>query len=146
MMGPHWHYNITLHYLLALPCGVAQRFNPDLLTLIPASQLDAALEGGAHEYEFEHEVYWRQLCGRAGVRGDGSRYDVDGDGGGDGEPEPEQGGAGHGGSETTATTTTATTATPDNPSTPTTTTLTTTTTTSNTSCAVVPVEKDDIGE
>lgn len=51
------------------------RFNPDLLDLIPAEQLDATLAGGAHPYEFEHETYWRQVCVRAGVNGDGSRFD-----------------------------------------------------------------------
>lgn len=51
-----------------------QRFNPDLLQLIPAEQLDAELEGGVYRYEFDHETYWRQLCAHAGVRGDGSRF------------------------------------------------------------------------
>jgi len=51
-----------------------QRFNPDLLELIPAEQLDASLQGGLYPHEFEHETYWSQICAHAGVRGDGSRF------------------------------------------------------------------------
>jgi hypothetical protein len=36
------------------------RFNPDLLELIPASQLDADF-GGDHAYEFEPNSYWEQI-------------------------------------------------------------------------------------
>ena len=36
------------------------RFNPDLLELIPADQLDAVF-GGTFEYEFEPESYWSQI-------------------------------------------------------------------------------------
>lgn len=36
------------------------RFNPDLLELIPASQLESEF-GGEYEYEFDHEAYWKQL-------------------------------------------------------------------------------------
>lgn len=36
------------------------RFNPDLLTLIPAEQLDATL-GGKFPYEFEPISYWDQI-------------------------------------------------------------------------------------
>ncbi len=36
------------------------RFNPDLLSLIPADQLDADF-GGKFEYEFEPESYWSQI-------------------------------------------------------------------------------------
>jgi len=50
------------------------RFNPNLLELFPAEQLDAQL-GGEYHYEFEHEAYWKQLCARTGVRGDGARFD-----------------------------------------------------------------------
>lgn len=36
------------------------RFNPDLLELIPADQLDAQF-GGNYEYEFEPVAYWKEL-------------------------------------------------------------------------------------
>lgn len=36
------------------------RFNPDLLELIPAEQLDADF-GGEHAYKFESESYWNQI-------------------------------------------------------------------------------------
>lgn len=36
------------------------RFNPDLLELIPAEQLDADF-GGNFEYEFDPESYWSQM-------------------------------------------------------------------------------------
>ena len=36
------------------------RFNPDLLELVPADQLDAVF-GGTFEYEFEPESYWSQI-------------------------------------------------------------------------------------
>ena len=54
--------------------AIHQRFNPDLLQLIPAEQLDASLEGGLYPHEFEHETYWSQMCAHAGVRGDGTRF------------------------------------------------------------------------
>jgi len=54
--------------------AIHQRFNPDLLQLIPAEQLDASLQGGLYPHEFEHETYWSQICAHAGVRGDGSRF------------------------------------------------------------------------
>lgn len=65
----------NLHYIRTENESRQQRFNPDLLDLIPPEQLDATLAGGAHPYEFEHESYWRQVCARAGVNGDGSRFD-----------------------------------------------------------------------
>ncbi|KAH8825197.1 CRAL-TRIO domain-containing protein [Flagelloscypha sp. PMI_526] len=36
------------------------RFNPDLLELVPASQLDAEF-GGEYEFEHHHETYWNQV-------------------------------------------------------------------------------------
>lgn len=36
------------------------RFNPDLLELIPASQLDADF-GGEHALEFEPKSYWNEI-------------------------------------------------------------------------------------
>lgn len=36
------------------------RFNPDLLELVPAEQLDAQF-GGTFEYEFEPVSYWEQI-------------------------------------------------------------------------------------
>jgi len=36
------------------------RFNSDLLSLVPAEQLDAAF-GGTYEYEFEAVSYWDQI-------------------------------------------------------------------------------------
>lgn len=36
------------------------RFNPDLLELIPASQLDADF-GGEHAFEFEPNSYWSEI-------------------------------------------------------------------------------------
>ncbi|EEB86670.1 hypothetical protein MPER_16293, partial [Moniliophthora perniciosa FA553] len=38
------------------------RFNPDLLELVPASQLEAEL-GGEHNFVFNHEDYWKQIIG-----------------------------------------------------------------------------------
>ncbi|KAF9064027.1 CRAL-TRIO domain-containing protein [Rhodocollybia butyracea] len=48
------------------------RFNPDLLELIPASQLEAEF-GGEYEYEFDHESYWNQLIQTCGIAPDGTR-------------------------------------------------------------------------
>jgi hypothetical protein len=50
------------------------RFNPNLLDLIPASQLDKDFAGGKLEYEFKFDVYWEQICRNCGVSGDGTRY------------------------------------------------------------------------
>ncbi|KAF8336292.1 CRAL/TRIO domain-containing protein [Cantharellus anzutake] len=50
-----------------------QKFNPNLLDLFPANQLDASLPGGEYQYEYDHEIYWSMLCKRCGVRPDGSR-------------------------------------------------------------------------
>jgi hypothetical protein len=36
------------------------RFNPNLLELVPASQLDADI-GGEFNYEFEPKSYWDQV-------------------------------------------------------------------------------------
>ncbi|KAE9395559.1 CRAL/TRIO domain-containing protein [Gymnopus androsaceus JB14] len=48
------------------------RFNPDLLELIPASQLEAEF-GGEYEYEFDHESYWQQIIETCGIAPDGTR-------------------------------------------------------------------------
>ncbi|KAL5519430.1 hypothetical protein ACEPAH_1113 [Sanghuangporus vaninii] len=48
------------------------RFNPDLLELIPAEQLDADF-GGEFEYEFEPESYWSQIVDYCGITPDGTR-------------------------------------------------------------------------
>ncbi|EJC98788.1 CRAL/TRIO domain-containing protein [Fomitiporia mediterranea MF3/22] len=48
------------------------RFNPDLLELIPAEQLDADF-GGEFEYEFEPESYWSQIVEYCGIAPDGTR-------------------------------------------------------------------------
>jgi len=48
------------------------RFNPNLLELIPAEQLDAAF-GGENEYTFESESYWEQLVTHCGIAPDGTR-------------------------------------------------------------------------
>ncbi|KAF9486437.1 CRAL/TRIO domain-containing protein [Pholiota conissans] len=50
------------------------RFNPDLLELIPASQLDADF-GGEHAYEFEPESYWNEIVAACGITKDGKRID-----------------------------------------------------------------------
>ncbi|KAH8110589.1 CRAL/TRIO domain-containing protein [Phellopilus nigrolimitatus] len=50
------------------------RFNPDLLDLIPAEQLDADF-GGEFEYEFEPESYWSQITEHCGIAPDGTRVD-----------------------------------------------------------------------
>lgn len=36
------------------------RFNPDLLELVPRSQLDADF-GGDYEFSFDFETYWKQI-------------------------------------------------------------------------------------
>jgi len=36
------------------------RFNPDLLALVPPSQLDADF-GGEYSFEFDAEDYWEQI-------------------------------------------------------------------------------------
>lgn len=48
------------------------RFNPDLLELIPKSQLDADF-GGDHPYEFEPKSYWDQIVKACGIAPDGTR-------------------------------------------------------------------------
>jgi len=50
------------------------KFNPSLLDLVPAEQLDASFDGGMYEYEFEPNSYWEQICRYSGVRGDGTRF------------------------------------------------------------------------
>ncbi|KLO20184.1 CRAL/TRIO domain-containing protein [Schizopora paradoxa] len=52
------------------------RFNPDLLELIPAEQLDADF-GGKFEYEFEPESYWNQIVSLCGIAPDGTRSDIE---------------------------------------------------------------------
>ncbi|KAJ3934111.1 MAG: CRAL/TRIO domain-containing protein [Lentinula lateritia] len=74
------------------------RFNPNLLELIPASQLEAEF-GGEHEYEFEHEHYWQQIIETCGIAPDGTRVnevvpEIDGEELGDepiSEPRKESG-------------------------------------------------------
>ncbi|KAJ3774143.1 CRAL-TRIO domain-containing protein [Lentinula raphanica] len=48
------------------------RFNPDLLELVPSSQLEAEF-GGEYEYEFDHEQYWQQIIETCGIAPDGTR-------------------------------------------------------------------------
>ncbi|KAG9222181.1 hypothetical protein CCMSSC00406_0009006 [Pleurotus cornucopiae] len=48
------------------------RFNPDLLELIPKSQLDADF-GGDYNFEFEPKSYWRQIVEACGIASDGTR-------------------------------------------------------------------------
>ncbi|KAF9260883.1 CRAL/TRIO domain-containing protein [Marasmius fiardii PR-910] len=48
------------------------RFNPDLLELIPKSQLEAEF-GGDHDFEFKHEDYWKQIIETCGIAPDGTR-------------------------------------------------------------------------
>ncbi|KAF9535695.1 CRAL/TRIO domain-containing protein [Crepidotus variabilis] len=50
------------------------RFNPDLLELIPASQLDAEF-GGDNHFEFNSEKYWDQIVAACGVATDGTRVE-----------------------------------------------------------------------
>ncbi|KAF8323718.1 CRAL/TRIO domain-containing protein, partial [Clavulina sp. PMI_390] len=38
-----------------------KRFNPNLLDLIPPEQLDATLQKGTYDFEFEHELYWKTI-------------------------------------------------------------------------------------
>jgi len=52
------------------------RFNPDLLSLIPADQLDADF-GGKFEYEFEPESYWSQIVSLSGIASDGTRTNLE---------------------------------------------------------------------
>lgn len=48
------------------------RFNPDLLELIPPSQLDAEF-GGEYNYVFDSEKYWNQIVEACGISPDGTR-------------------------------------------------------------------------
>ncbi|ESK85442.1 cral trio domain-containing protein [Moniliophthora roreri MCA 2997] len=48
------------------------RFNPDLLELVPASQLEAEF-GGEHNFLFNHEDYWKQIIDTCGIAPDGTR-------------------------------------------------------------------------
>ncbi|KAF8899402.1 CRAL-TRIO domain-containing protein [Infundibulicybe gibba] len=52
----------------------SMRFNPDLLELIPASQLDADF-GGSFAYEFEPDSYWAQIVSACGIAKDGTRVE-----------------------------------------------------------------------
>ncbi|CAE6334758.1 unnamed protein product [Rhizoctonia solani] len=47
------------------------RFNPNLLELVPASQLDADI-GGEFNYEFEPKSYWDQVVSHCKLNADGS--------------------------------------------------------------------------
>ncbi|KDN44836.1 hypothetical protein RSAG8_05309, partial [Rhizoctonia solani AG-8 WAC10335] len=47
------------------------RFNPNLLELIPASQLDASI-GGEFNFEFEPKSYWEQIISHCKLNADGS--------------------------------------------------------------------------
>ncbi|CAE6475476.1 unnamed protein product [Rhizoctonia solani] len=47
------------------------RFNPNLLELVPASQLDASI-GGEFKYEFEPKSYWQQIVSHCKLNADGS--------------------------------------------------------------------------
>ncbi|KAF5332569.1 hypothetical protein D9611_005169 [Ephemerocybe angulata] len=48
------------------------RFNPNLLDLIDANQLDADF-GGSYNFEFEPHSYWDQIVKACGIAPDGSR-------------------------------------------------------------------------
>ncbi|KAH6911168.1 CRAL/TRIO domain-containing protein [Coprinopsis sp. MPI-PUGE-AT-0042] len=48
------------------------RFNPNLLDLIPANQLDADF-GGSYQWEFEPNSYWDQIVEMCGIAPDGTR-------------------------------------------------------------------------
>ncbi|KAF8167593.1 CRAL/TRIO domain-containing protein [Crassisporium funariophilum] len=50
------------------------RFNPNLLELVPASQLDADF-GGEHAYQFDSQSYWDQIVAACGIAPDGTRVD-----------------------------------------------------------------------
>lgn len=50
------------------------RFNPDLLDLIPKSQLDSDF-GGDFDFEFDHEAYWKQIVDFCGIAEDGTRLE-----------------------------------------------------------------------
>ncbi|KAG0706607.1 CRAL TRIO domain-containing protein [Suillus ampliporus] len=50
------------------------RFNPDLLELIPKSQLDSDF-GGGFDFEFDHETYWKQIVDFCGIAEDGTRLE-----------------------------------------------------------------------
>ncbi len=57
----HPHYTTRKRmYVHVYEKKTQKRFNPDLLELIPASQLDADF-GGEHHFEFEPESYWDQI-------------------------------------------------------------------------------------
>ncbi|KAK7464250.1 hypothetical protein VKT23_006416 [Stygiomarasmius scandens] len=48
------------------------RFNPNLLDLVPASQLEAEF-GGEYDFEFNHDDYWKQIIETCGIAPDGTR-------------------------------------------------------------------------
>ncbi|EIW87256.1 CRAL TRIO domain-containing protein [Coniophora puteana RWD-64-598 SS2] len=48
------------------------RFNPDLVELIPSSQLDAEF-GGEYNFEYDFETYWKQIVDFCGIAPDGTR-------------------------------------------------------------------------
>lgn len=50
------------------------RFNPDLFDLVPKSQLDSDF-GGDFDFEFDHEVYWKQIVDHCGIAEDGTRLE-----------------------------------------------------------------------
>jgi len=50
------------------------RFNPDLLELVPKSQLDSDF-GGDFEFEYDHETYWKQIVDFCGIAEDGTRLE-----------------------------------------------------------------------
>ncbi|KAG2107058.1 CRAL TRIO domain-containing protein [Suillus discolor] len=50
------------------------RFNPDLLELIPKSQLDSEF-GGDFDFEFDHETYWKEIVDFCGIAEDGTRLE-----------------------------------------------------------------------
>ncbi|KAK4689874.1 hypothetical protein P7C73_g228, partial [Tremellales sp. Uapishka_1] len=53
------------------------RFNPKLLDLVPASQLDKDF-GGDYNFHFDHTVYWNTLTEFCHIAPDGGRLDNDG--------------------------------------------------------------------
>ncbi|KAF9056079.1 CRAL-TRIO domain-containing protein [Panaeolus papilionaceus] len=50
------------------------RFNPDLLELVPVSQLDADF-GGENYFQFDAGSYWDQIVAACDIRPDGTRSD-----------------------------------------------------------------------
>ncbi|KAG6329320.1 hypothetical protein ID866_9768 [Astraeus odoratus] len=62
----------TLRTNPSVSVAAKMRFNPNLADLVPQSQLDSEF-GGEFEFEFDHDVYWKQVVEHCGIAPDGTR-------------------------------------------------------------------------